>query len=198
MHRNVFQFLVALIGVDPLIWRRIHVPAQYSFWDLHVAIQDSMGWQDYHLHEFEINDPETGCRVRIGLPDEEDLYDRGVLADHEQFIADYFTSLNPHSLYTYDFGDGWRHLLAFEGYISLQEGLKYPRCISGERRCPPEDCGGPGGYSRFLEAIQNLSHPEHGHYLSWIGGPFDPDEFSPDEVQFDDPEKRWLIAFGEE
>ncbi|OFW13207.1 MAG: hypothetical protein A3H29_03900 [Acidobacteria bacterium RIFCSPLOWO2_02_FULL_67_21] len=33
-----------------MVWRRIHVPEHYSFWDLHVAIQDAMGWQDCHLH----------------------------------------------------------------------------------------------------------------------------------------------------
>jgi hypothetical protein len=30
------------------------VPAAYSFWDLHVAIQDAMGWHDVHLHEFRV------------------------------------------------------------------------------------------------------------------------------------------------
>ena len=38
---------------------RIRVPASYSFWDLHVAIQDSMGWLDYHLHEFRVLDPRS-------------------------------------------------------------------------------------------------------------------------------------------
>jgi hypothetical protein len=39
----VHQFLVVLTGTDPLIWRRIQVPLDHSFWDLHVAIQDAMG-----------------------------------------------------------------------------------------------------------------------------------------------------------
>ena len=36
--RSVLQFLVVLSETDPLVWRRIQVPAEYSFWDLHVAI----------------------------------------------------------------------------------------------------------------------------------------------------------------
>jgi hypothetical protein len=52
----VHQFLVTLTGTDPLVWRRIQVPQSYSFWDLHVAIQDAMGWKDYHLHEFRLFD----------------------------------------------------------------------------------------------------------------------------------------------
>ena len=48
--------------LDPLIWRRIQIPAAYSFWDLHVAIQDAMGWLDYHLWEF------TLAKRQYGLP----------------------------------------------------------------------------------------------------------------------------------
>jgi hypothetical protein len=54
--RLVPQFLIVLTGIDPLVWRRIQVPQAYSFWDLHVAIQDAMGWLDYHLHEFRVLD----------------------------------------------------------------------------------------------------------------------------------------------
>jgi len=56
----VLQFLIVLLGVDPLVWRRIRIPTHYSFWDLHVAIQDAMGWLDYHLHKFKLNSPATG------------------------------------------------------------------------------------------------------------------------------------------
>jgi hypothetical protein len=48
----IYQFKITLSEIEPLIWRRIQVPAKYSFWDLHIAIQDAMGWLDYHLHAF--------------------------------------------------------------------------------------------------------------------------------------------------
>ena len=51
---QVFQFLIELQGIEPKIWRRLHVPLEYNFWDLHVVIKDAMGWQDYHLDHFEI------------------------------------------------------------------------------------------------------------------------------------------------
>jgi len=50
--RDLLKIRVELIGISPPVWREILVPARYSFWDLHVAIQDAMGWLDYHLHEF--------------------------------------------------------------------------------------------------------------------------------------------------
>ena len=66
--KNVFQFKIALEGIKPAIWRQIQVPETYSFWDLHVAIQDSMGWLDYHLHQFKILNPQTENEELIGIP----------------------------------------------------------------------------------------------------------------------------------
>ena len=60
---GVHQFLIVLKGTDPLVWRRIQVPEAYSFWDLHVAIQDAMGWRDCHLHEFRLAGPAGSAHV---------------------------------------------------------------------------------------------------------------------------------------
>lgn len=49
---QAYHFKITLQQTSPLIWRRIHVPASYAFRDLPVAIQESMGWTDTHLHEF--------------------------------------------------------------------------------------------------------------------------------------------------
>jgi Plasmid pRiA4b ORF-3-like protein len=64
----VHQFLIVLAGTDPLVWRRVQVPEGYSFWDLHVAIQDAMGWKDYHLHEFQLFDEAAQTLVSVGIP----------------------------------------------------------------------------------------------------------------------------------
>jgi hypothetical protein len=191
----VIQFLVVLLGVDPLVWRRIRVPGKYSFWDLHVAIQDALGWQGYHLHEFRLSDPASGERVMIGIPFDDGLYGEETLPDYLTPISEYFVHDNEIALYTYDFGDGWRHIVAFEGRVQVEKRLQYPLYLSGDRKCPPEDCGGTGGYAHFLEAIQNPDHEEHEEYLTWIGGAFDPEEFDPAQVNFDHPEERWRIAF---
>ena len=66
--RDTLEFRIGLTEIEPLIWRRIEVPASYSFWDLHVAIQDSLGWLDYHLHAFRVPNPETGVVDEIGIP----------------------------------------------------------------------------------------------------------------------------------
>lgn len=70
---QAYQFRVVLLEVAPPIWRAIQVPETYSFWDLHVALQDSMGWLDYHLHLFRVTEPVTGEVVQIGIPDDDPL-----------------------------------------------------------------------------------------------------------------------------
>ncbi len=71
----IYQFKISLKEITPLIWRRIQVPTNYNFWDLHVAIQDSMGWLDYHLHQFSIKRPHAHKITEIGIPDEEEFFD---------------------------------------------------------------------------------------------------------------------------
>jgi len=49
---EIYQFKITLNESKPQILRSIQVPANYSFWQLHVAIQDATGWDDYHLHQY--------------------------------------------------------------------------------------------------------------------------------------------------
>lgn len=62
------------------------------------------------------------------------------------------------------------------------EGVQYPRCLAGERACPPEDCGGVWGYENLLAMVRNPGHQEHKEMLEWLGGEFDPDRFDVEQV----------------
>jgi len=201
MHRKprmVYQFKVSLLDIRPTVWRRIQVPSTYSFWDLHVAIQDAMGWLDYHLHEFRIPEPNGNHLARIGIPDDDRFEgDEPVLAGWNVPISAYFSRENPSAEYTYDFGDDWNHTVKLEDVIPGLPDIRYPICNAGARRCPPEDVGGPHGFREFLRAIRNPKHQEHESYLEWVGGAFDAAAFEPTRVRFDDPRKRWKIAFKE-
>lgn len=184
---KVYQFKISLKGAEPPIWRRIQVPGTYTFWDLHVAIQNAMGWMNYHLHEFDIKDPISGENVKIGLPNED--YPEDFIPDWELNISDFFSEKNPVAYYIYDFGDGWIHIIVLEAILERVEGINYPGCIDGKRACPPEDCGGIGGYAEFLKAIQNPKHKRHKEMMEWIGRKFAPEHFDVKEVKFEDPGK---------
>ncbi len=69
LRNAVYQFRIEMPEIRPSIWRRIQLPTDSNFWDLHVAIQDTMGWQDSHLHHFEIKANGKRKSVKIGIPD---------------------------------------------------------------------------------------------------------------------------------
>ena len=185
---TIFQFKIALYDTSPPIWRRIQVPGSYSFWDLHVAIQDAMGWEDCHLHEFEIIAHPSGDLVCIGFPDED--FGRVVLAGWKNRIAKHLSLDNPNFSYKYDFGDDWEHIMQLENVSPREEAVDYPRCIEGDRACPPEDCGGVGGYYNLVEAMKDPESEQYEEMIEWLGEEYDPEVFDPNEVLFDDPATR--------
>ena len=185
---NVYQFRIELQDIKPPVWRKIIVPGSYTFWDLHVAIQDAMGWTDSHLHEFVIKNPKTGRKINIGIPDEDCL--SKVYQGWKKKIAGFFSPQNPKADYTYDFGDNWEHVITLEEILPRERDVRYPRCVDGERACPPEDCGGSNGYEDFLAIIMDPAHEEYESMLEWAGGEFHPEHFDFSEVLFDDPAKR--------
>jgi len=197
----IFQFRFELVGIEPSICRRVQVPSKYSFWDLHVAIQDSMGWIDYHLHAFRVRMPHKRKIVEIGIPTD-DYFDEPVLPGWQIPITDYFTEPGKSAPYEYDFGDGWEHNILLEGILLKEKGARYPKCVAGERACPPEDCGGLPGYYELVEILKNPKHPEFRDHIGWLKGhvknyyPYEPDQFNPEKVEFWNPKKRWKIAFS--
>ena len=194
---RVLQFKITLKGTKPPVWRRIQVPGDYTFWGLHVAIQDAMGWLDCHLHRFEVFNARKRRIEYIGIPDEEFLSDEDTLPGWEVPVARLLNSSNPKATYLYDFGDGWEHTIALEKALPREAQVEYPCSLAGRRKCPPEDCGGTWGYHDFLEAISDPNHQEHASMLEWIGGKFDPDDFDWRKVVFDDPGERLKDSLGD-
>jgi hypothetical protein len=187
---RVYQFKISLKKIKPPIWRRIQVPETYTFWGLHVAIQDVMGWKDTHLHHFEIVNPSTGMKEEIGIPDEDFEMEHIIFHGWKRKITSYFTTENNNADYIYDYGDDWEHTITMERILPRERGIIYPICIAGERSCPPEDCGGTSGYEDFLEIIMDPNHKEYEETLTWVEGTFDPEHFDITEVVFDNPNKR--------
>jgi len=198
---TVLQFRIALQDISPIIWRRIVVPEKCSFWDFHVAIQDSMGWLDYHLHEFTVTKPGSEIAT-IGIPDD-DRDDMTTVPGWEIGLSKYFKRPGDRAFYLYDFGDSWGHEVLLEGVLLRKKDMEYPVCVAGERACPPEDCQGTFGYERLLRILGDAAHEEHNDMIDWLKGhainyyPYDPEYFDPDDVRFDDPNERWKKAFSD-
>jgi len=175
---DIFLIKVTLLGMRPPIWRRLVVPGSMTLEKLHRVIQIAMGWEDYHLHEFAIGDE------RYGPPDPDGGFMDMQPAINEKSVrvAKVLGGVGARGIYTYDFGDSWDHQIVVERVTPELPGIQVPMCVDGERKCPPEDCGGPPGFYDLLEALGNPRHPEHKSMLEWVGGAFDPEEFSADSV----------------
>lgn len=167
----VCQFKISLFGISPAIWRRIQVPETYTFWDLHVAIQDSMGWLDYHLHVFRFDGAEGRRAIDIGIPDEDNPRD-AIIPGWTAGIVDRFIRPGMSASYEYDFGDGWIHEVLLGGNLIREPKAKYPKCLAGARACPPEDCGGIPGYRELLKVLVTRNTRNMQAWLAgWAGTP---------------------------
>lgn len=172
MTEPIARLHIALAHTEPLIWRRIDFPVDANLKQLHDAIQGAMGWLDYHLWEFET------AERRYGVPDPGWPDDTLVAAKNVKLSTLLDRGISQ-LLYTYDMGDDWQHVVTVEAVKDGQPGTKYPRYVAGERRAPPEDCGGTPGFEAFLEIIANAEHPEHEEAVEWhlglYGKAYDPE-----------------------
>lgn len=188
--KETLVFHVQLAGISPPIWRRFELRAEGTFWHLHCALQDVMPWQDSHLHEFEFPTGDAQTRIGIATPEVEEVSDEEILASWETPLIDWFVTPPSACIYRYDFGDNWEHHLTLESRRPALRGERYPRCLAGGRKCPPEDVGGAGGYAEFVEAMSKPRSERYREYTEWFGGPFDAEHFRPEEVRFSRPATR--------
>ncbi|MCP4966027.1 MAG: plasmid pRiA4b ORF-3 family protein [bacterium] len=85
----------------------------------------------------------------------------------------------------YDFGDGWCHTIELDAIDAVDPAINYPRCTAGRRACPPDDCGGPSGFSDLIDAIADPTHPRHGELTEWLLPGHNPAHLDPDEATAD-------------
>lgn len=177
---------VSLRHIEPAIWRRVRVPAALSLGVLHDVLQTLFGWEDSHLHQFEVG------HLRFAAIYEEDEM---LSIDEEGAPLGAVAQVGGELVYLYDFGDDWFHdikvervaepALAAAAASAPRPGKKVGKsvpsspllCLDGKRASPPEDSGGPHRYPEMLKAIANPKHPQHDELTDWIDEDFDPEHF---------------------
>jgi len=166
---HALRLRIELQHVRPVVWRTVMVADYISLGGLHHILQGAFGWQNCHLYEFRAGerrwarpDPEFDPPGTVGK-----LLTRLTRALPSDGRLDY----------TYDFGDGWEHVIQLQG-TEPYPWQKLPRCIAGANACPPEDCGGPSGYEELRRILADKDDPEHAAMRKWVGKKFDPAAFS--------------------
>lgn len=165
----IFQLKISLQHISPPIWRRVEVN-DCDLEELHEIIQIVMDWDDMHPHAFVIGGEQYGTHGECDYDSRFVRLSEIVEQGHTRFQ------------YDYDFGDDWKDIIEIEKTLSSEQGVRYPRCVKGERACPPEDSGGPHGYPYLLEKLQDPEHEEHDEALEWVGDDFDPEKFDVEET----------------
>jgi hypothetical protein len=156
--------------LKPAIWRQLLVSGSIKLPKLRRVLQEAMGWEGGHLHEFVFGD------TSYGQPDPDFPSDPPMLNEARVTLTAALGALRSFT-YIYDYGDDWRHRVKVEKVLPPDSELRSPLCLAGRNACPPEDVGGTPGYIEFLHAINDPSHEEHHQMLEWCGGSFDPNAF---------------------
>lgn len=174
----ILQIKVTLEWIKPPVWRRLLVPAGLTLAQLHDVLQAAMPWEDSHLHEFQIGRSHYGAPMpSMGFPGEP-----AIKNERRVHVWQVLGGPGAKAKYIYDFGDGWEHTIRVEKVLAAEPGETYPVCVAGKRRCPPEDCGGIPGFYNLLETLADPNQEDHQEMLDWVGGSFDPEEFSLEEA----------------
>ncbi|MCM3733141.1 plasmid pRiA4b ORF-3 family protein [Fictibacillus nanhaiensis] len=174
--RKYYQVKITLEHVQPSIYRRLLIPDNIPFTKFHKIIQTAFGWGNQHLYLFDLPDYIIKEKDPYFTFDKEEKHPVSVRIDD-------FMKVKCSFMYEYDFGDSWRHIIKVEKEVFVEEDPGYPYCLEGERNCPPEDIGGPGGYEYFVSIRNNPENEEYVHMMRWaeeVTGQsnFDPEYFN--------------------
>lgn len=179
---GALQLKIILEGTKPPVWRSFLIDDSINFKKLHKIIQLIMGWEDYHLYNFQIDestyieasqDSENQFAVDAMWGGFKFSSKKKEYKDNESIVSDFINQEKQEFLYTYDFGDSWVHIIKVEKILPKEVGKKYPICLDGKRNCPPEDCGGVWGYEELLEILKDKNHPEYeDRIVDWLGEDF--------------------------
>lgn len=175
--RTIAVLRIELEDIEPLIWRRVAVPTSMNLKAVHDVIQAAMGWLDCHLWQFEA----LRRKYSLLISDDPEWNERitdAATTTLSSFGADGVTNFQ----YVYDIGDNWQHRIVVEKIMPAELDTKYPQFLGGERRCPPEDCGGFPGYYEFLDNIASKQSKKRRAALDWYGGPYDPDDIDEQRI----------------
>lgn len=138
---QIYRLKVRLLGISPMIWRRVQVPSNITLRELHGVLQVAMGWESLHLYAFNVRGAHYGS---IEL----------CMGDPRTLLSQFGFRANDKFEYTYDMNDQWVHEIRVERLEASGPNTSYPVCTGGAGICPPEECGGPHGYFEWKDEAE--------------------------------------------
>jgi hypothetical protein len=157
---------LVVVGAHPRIWRRLVVRETMWLSRLHDAVQVLFDWYDYQTHAFVLDD------LRFGNPLKQD--ELMVEDDRDVTLGDLDLAHRERLIYDYHFGEGWQVEIRIERVGEAEKGVRYPRCVAGERAGPPEDCGGLEAFHDMLACLKDPTSDLGREWLEWLGPDYSP------------------------
>lgn len=169
MDVELYQLNIQLALDGHEIWRRVLIPANYSFRSLHNLIQIVFDWQNYHSHEFSVARKDNR-NLKIVMDDDSDTLE---FADSsgDEIVQERFVSLaeifsqHPEVIYEYDFGDSWEHIITLEKSITATS--QQAKLLEGKGERPPENIGGLHGFNEYLAMFNDPNSAEDEDFMEW-------------------------------
>ncbi len=165
------------------VWREVKAPSNITLELFAFVVNDVMGWDNIHLHQFRTKTADFKNTVCIKQDGELfGAFQRVMALDTNKYaISHIFKEKKDRVKYEYDFGDSWEHEIWLKGIRDYEPG-EQPcfKVVKGVGQCPPEDCGGVWGYAELLEILQKKrKSADDKERLEWYCMDFgyDPNEF---------------------
>ena len=166
-------------AIEPAVVRVLEVPADYSVYELHLAIQVALGYNDYEPFEF----------VRPGLTVGVEAAYAGAGITHEGHRYRHADELEAGQLwravgqpldYTYDFARLWGFKVTLQRRDESEAML--PRCVVSEGAAPPEDVDSLEAYYGLLIAFADPALDLHELAVQILGEDYDPSGSTAEEI----------------
>ncbi|MBM7614492.1 plasmid pRiA4b ORF-3 family protein [Alkaliphilus hydrothermalis] len=163
---RAFELLVTLdLDIYKAV-RKIILPANIKFAQLHKVLQSAFHWRNCHLYDFTVFEKEKGKLVARIVPFEEDLeYDEEAILMDGLTLSEFLTQ-DRNIIYTYDMGDEWKHEIQLVNVIDEWD-KESPYLLEASGQTPPEDVGGVPGFIDFREVMLNTNHPRFKATKEW-------------------------------
>jgi Plasmid pRiA4b ORF-3-like protein len=165
---RAFELLVTLdLDIYKAV-RKIVVPADIPFAQLHKVLQSAFDWRNYHLYDFTVYDRGNDKLITRIVPFEEDLeYDEEAILMEGHILSEYLSEQKC-IIYTYDMGDNWKHEIQLINVIDEYD-KESPYLLEASGQTPPEDVGGVPGFIDFREIMMNPNSLEYREMKEWAG-----------------------------
>ena len=157
---NAYQLKISMKGAKPPVWRRVNVPKDLTFNELHETIQRLFGWMDEHLYKFRI----ASQMLEILGPGVETNYLDDIFAEDHYLYE--FLNEGTRFQYIYDFGDWWDHAILVEKEIEMEEN--YPVLIKWKGDNFAEDSGNVEGYEEIVKRSKDKKDADQKELMQWL------------------------------